>query len=102
MLRNRVIEEFKNKKELLAYNKAKNLVNNPDSVIYALYQKIKKQKFDKNGNIKKLDLKKRFEEYKKDLNKLEEGVRFELFNLKKERIIGNEINMKGKILCPKA
>ena len=97
MLRNHEIEEIKNEKELLAYNKAKNLVNNPDSVIYALYQKIKKQKFDKDGNIKKSDLKKRFEEYKRDLNKLEQSARFELFNLKKERIIGNEINMKGKV-----
>ena len=42
-------------------------------------------------------MKQRFEEYKKDLNKLEQTARFELFNLKKERIIGNEINMKGKI-----
>jgi hypothetical protein len=97
LFRNRKIEDFKNEKELLAYNKAKDLVNNPDSVIYVLYQKIKKQKFDKEGNIKKLDLKKRFEEYKKDLNKLEQSARFELFNLKKERIIGNEINMKGKV-----
>ena len=97
LFRNRKIEDFKNEKELLAYNKAKDLVNNPDSAIYVLYQKIKKQKFDKEGNIKKLDLKKRFEEYKKDLNKLEQSARFELFNLKKERIIGNEINMKGKV-----
>ena len=97
LLRNHEIEEIKTEKELLAYNKAKNLVNNPDSVIYALYQNIKKQKFDKDGNIKKLDLKKKFEEYKKDINKLEQSARFELFNLKKERIIGNEINMKGKV-----
>ena len=97
LYRNSKIEEFKNEKELLAYNKAKDLVNNPESALYVLYQKIKKQKFDKEGNIKKLGLKKRFEEYKKDLNKLEQTARFELFNLKKERIIGNEINMKGKI-----
>lgn len=97
LFRKSKIEEFKNEKELLAYNKAKNLVNNPDSAIYVLYQKMKKQKFDKDGNIKKLDLKKRFEEYKKDLSKMEQSARFELFNLKKERIIGNEITMKGKI-----
>ena len=47
--------------------------------------------------MKKLDLKRRFLEYKKDLSKLEQNARFQLFNLKKERIIGNEINMKGKI-----
>lgn len=97
LLRNPKIEEFKNEKELYAYNKAKDLINNPDSALYVLYQKVKKQKFDKEGNIKKLDLKKRFEEYKKDLNKMEQSARFELFNLKKDRIIGNEINMKGKI-----
>jgi hypothetical protein len=28
---------------------------------------------------------------------LEQNARFQLFNLKKERIIGNEIKMKGKI-----
>ena len=62
-----------------------------------IIQIIKNQEFDENGNIKKKALKKRFIEYKKDLNKLEQKARLELFNLKKQRVIGNEIN-KGRII----
>ena len=63
-----------------------------------MFDKIKGRKFDEEGNLLKLDLKKRFSEYKKDLNKLEQKARFELFNLKKQRVIGNEINMKGRVI----
>ena len=85
------------KKNLTSYNIIKSLLDNPDSTIYLIFQRIKKYHFDREGNMKKLDLKRRFLEYKKDLSKLEQNARFQLFNLKKERIIGNEINMKGKI-----
>ena len=63
-----------------------------------MFNRIKNQQFDEEGNLKKLDLQKRFSEYKKDLNKLEQKARFELFNLKKQRAIGNEINMKGRVI----
>jgi hypothetical protein len=89
--------EKNEKKSISSYKIIKNLLDNPDSVIYLLYQRMKKYHFDHEGNMKKLDLKRRFLEYKKDLNKLEQNARFQLFNLKKERIIGNEIKMKGKI-----
>ena len=94
--KNTKTEENK-KKSLVSYNIIRSLLDNPDSAIYLLFQRIKKYHFDQEGNMKKLDLKRRFLEYKKDLNKLEQNARFQLFNLKKERIIGNEINMKGKI-----
>ena len=92
------IEESENKIDDLTYNKAKKLIDDPSSFIYILYNKVRMQKFDEEGNPKKLDLKKRFEDYKKDMTKMEQNARLELYNLKKQRIIGNEINMKGKII----
>ena len=89
--------EENEKKSIASYNIIKSLLDNPDSVIYLLYQRIKKHHFDQEGNLKKLDLKRRFLEYKRDIFKLEQNARFQLFNLKKERVIGNDINMKGKI-----
>ena len=90
--------EYEDQKESITFNKAKELIDNPNSFIYLMFNSIKDQKFDEEGNIKKLDLKRRFNEYKKDLNKLEQKARFELFNLKKQRAIGNEINMKGRVI----
>ena len=90
--------EFDNKVESITYNKARQLIDNPNSFVYLMFNSIKDKKFDEDGNIKKLNLKKRFTEYKKDLNKLEQKARFELFNLKKQRAIGNEINMKGRVI----
>ena len=91
-------EEFDKSKNLSSYNIAKRLIEDPNSFIYLMFNRIKNQQFDEEGNLKKLDLQKRFSEYKKDLNKLEQKARFELFNLKKERAIGNEINMKGRVI----
>lgn len=90
-------QEYRDIKESKTYNKAKILIDNPNSFVYLMYNRIKNQKFDDDGNIKKLDLKKRFIEYKRDMFKLEQKARFELFNLKKQRVIGNEIN-KGRII----
>ena len=64
--------------------------------MYLIYNKLKKQRLEEKN--KKLDLHRRFEEYKKDLKSIEQSARFEVFNLKKQRIIGNEVNMKGKII----
>ena len=63
-----------------------------------MFNKMKNSKLDECENQKKFNLKRRFYEYKKDLNKLEQRARYELFNLKKQRVIGNEINMKGKVI----
>ena len=90
-------EGFESKKEIATYNIAKKLIDNPNSFVYLMFNKIKGCKFDEEGNPLKLDLKKRFNEYKKDLDKLEQKARYELFNLKKQRVIGNEIAMKGRI-----
>ena len=89
---------FEDKKISMAFNLGKKLINNPESVLYLLYNKIKIHKLNKEGNQRKYDLKQRFLDYKKDLNKLEQSARFELFNLKKQRAIGNEVNMKGKVI----
>ena len=91
-------QEFDKGKNLSSYNIAKRLIEDPNSFIYLMFNRIKNQQFDEEGNLKKLDLQKRFSEYKKDLNKLEQKARFELFNLKKQRAIGNEINMKGRVI----
>ena len=100
--KDKMLENFKNQgvgdvKESKTYNKAKILIDDPNSFVYLMYNRIKNQKFDDDGNIKKLDLKKRFIEYKRDMFKLEQKARFELFNLKKQRVIGNEIN-KGRVI----
>ena len=93
-----IYNKIENKKNSLTYNLAKELIDNPNSFVYLLYNNIRSQKYDEEGKPRKLDLKQRFLDYKKDLNKLEQSTRFELFNLKKERAIGNEVNMKGKVI----
>lgn len=91
-------EDFEDEKDRKAYNIGKKLIDNPNSFIYLMFNKLKNRQFDEEGNIKKMDLKKRFLEYKKDLDRLEQKARFEIFNLRKERAIGNEVNMKGRII----
>ena len=82
----------------IKYDKIRKLIDNPNSFLYIMFNKMNKQKFEDTEINNKLYMRKKFEEYKKDLNKLEQKARFELFNLKKERIIGNEINLKGRII----
>ena len=88
--------EKKKEKDNSTYLLAKKLIENPNSFMYLIYNKLKKQRLEEKN--KKLDLHRRFEEYKKDLKNIEQSARFEVFNLKKQRIIGNEVNMKGKII----
>lgn len=90
-------EDFDNKKDLMI-GKAKKLIDEPNSFVCLIYNKLKNTNFDEERNKKKLNLKKKFIEYKKDLNKLEQRVRYELFNLKKQTAIGKENNIKGKII----
>ena len=85
-------------KDNSTYILAKKLIENPNSFMYLIYNKLKKQSLEAKKKTKKLDLHRRFEEYKKDLKYIEQRARFEVFNLKKQRIIGNEVNMKGKII----
>jgi hypothetical protein len=86
-----------NKKGLFL-SKAKKLIDDPDSVLCLLYNKMKKTNYDEEKSKNKLSLKNQFIEYKKDLNKLEHRVRLELFNLKKQTAIGRENNIKGRII----
>ena len=94
---NKKDEKYEDKKILQTINLGKKLIDNPNSILYLIYNKLRLQN-DEEGNLKKYNLKQRFLDYKKDINKLEESARFELFNLKKQRAIGNEVNMKGKII----
>ena len=94
---NKKNEKNEDKKILQTINLGKKLIDNPNSILYLIYNRMKLQN-DEEGNLKKYNLKQRFLDYKKDINKLEESARFELFNLKKQRAIGNEVNMKGKII----
>ena len=89
-------ERNEKEKDNSTYLLAKKLIENPNSFMYLIYNKLKKQRLEEKN--KKLDLHRRFEEYKKDLKNIEQSARFEVFNLKKQRIIGNEVNMKGKII----
>lgn len=93
-------ESDKNEKEKnnSRYILAKKLMENPNSFMYLIYNKLKKQKLEEKNKTKKMDLHKRFEEYKKELKSIEQSARFEVYNLKKQRIIGNEVSMKGKII----
>ncbi len=99
---NYLIENYRkkldNNKNDLFINKAKRLIDEPDSVVYLLYKKMKDVKFDEEKSKNKLNLKNQFIEYKKDLNNLEERVRLELFNLKRQAVIGRENNIKGRII----
>ena len=90
--------EKEKEKDNTTYLLAKKLIENPNSFMYLIYNKLKKLRLEEKNKTKKLDLHKRFEEYKKDLKSIEQSARFEVFNLKKQRIIGNEVNMKGKII----
>ena len=76
-LETRNILNFKNK-----------LINSPDSIFYYIYNFINKQKNIDNLEHKiyysKIDMKKKFRYYKKDLEKLEQGTNNELYNLKRQ------------------
>ena len=63
-----------------------------------MFNKMKKSNFKEMQNSKSYDLKKKIIEYKKELNKIEQRARLELFNLQKQIVIGNEVNIKGKII----
>lgn len=91
-------ERNEKEKDNSTYILAKKLIENPNSFMYLIYNKLRKQRLDEKNKIKKMDLHRRFEEYKKDLKNIEQSARFEVFNLKKQRIIGNEVSMKGKII----
>ena len=90
--------EIENIKESIAYDKIKNLIDEPNSLIYLMFNKMKKSNFKEMQNSKRYDLKKKIIEYKKELNKIEQRARLELFNLQKQIVIGNEVNIKGKII----
>ena len=88
-------QEIETKKDI--NNQLNKLFDNPNSFVYLMFNEMKRPKFNEFESQTSFIIKRRFNEYKKDLNKLEQRVRYELFNLKKQRVIGNEINMKGKI-----
>ena len=82
----------------IKFDKIKDLIDNPQSFLYLMFNKMKNSKFEYLENNNKLYFKKKFSEYKKDLDKLEQNARYELFNLKKQRTVGNEINLNGRVI----
>ena len=90
--------EIEKMQETIVYDKIKNLIEEPNNLIYLMFNKMKKSNFKEMQPSKRYDLKKKIIEYKKDLNKIEQRARLELFNLQKQIVIGNEVNIKGKII----
>ena len=100
-------DELKNNKEtednnkdinIKKFNKLKNLIDEPCSLICLMYNKMKNSKINEMANFKKSNLKQKICECKKDINKLEQRARYQIFNLRKQVVIGNENKIKGKII----
>ena len=91
-------EDKKDEKERIVYDKIKKLIDEPSSFIYVMYNKMKRSKLRQIDNLKKISLKNKIREYKKEIVKLEQKARYQIFNLKKQVAIGAEDTIKGKII----
>ena len=91
-------KEKEDKKKSLTYNKIKKLIDEPSSFVYLMYNQMQRLKLKKKENVKNISLKNRIREYKKDILKLEQSARYQIFNLKKQVAIGAEDTIKGKII----
>ena len=73
------------------------LIDSPDSLFYYIYNYINDKKnkdnLEKNIFYSKIDMKKKFKYYKKDLEKLEEGTNFEIYYLKRQVIPEKETKL---------
>ena len=87
---------FKNEKNEKLCAKIIKLVNNPESFLYSFYNTLKKEYYY-NPENHKIDFKKRFADYKNFLSKYEEKARLQVLNLKNNRMIGQDINIKGNL-----
>jgi hypothetical protein len=79
------------------------LINDPRNIINYIYNQIKE--FKTHQLLLKKDRKKgirsKLENFKNDLKQLEKEAFFQLMNLKHERPLGNEINIKTSLFCSK-
>ena len=91
-------KDIDEKKKRYSYNKIKNLFDEPCSLINLMFNKMKNSKMTEMENQKKLNLREKILEYKKELNKLEQRARIQIFNLRKQVAIGHEDMIKGKII----
>ena len=96
--KNKETEDKKDEKERIVYDKIKKLIDEPSSFIYVMYNKMKRSKLRQIDNLKKISLKNKIREYKKEIVKLEQKARYQIFNLKKQVAIGAEDTIKGKII----
>ena len=73
------------------------LIDSPDSLFYYIYNYINDKKNKDNLEQKifysKIDMKKKFKYYKKDLEKLEEGTNYEIYYLKRQVIPEQETKL---------
>lgn len=76
------------------YEKTVELVNNPNSVFYLIHKSFLEEKYYRNSNSR-INIRKKFKDYKKDMCKMEQKAFLEVFNLKKLRLIGNEVKFKN-------
>lgn len=76
------------------------IMNSPDSFLYYIYYCIKRGLKYKEPRIflSKMKMRDKFRYYKKDLEGLEQKANFEVFNLKKQRAIGSDARLKGRII----
>ena len=83
--------------------KSLNIIENPNFIINYIYQQIdefNEQKLLLSKNRKKC-LRLKLENFKKDLKQTEQDAFYQLINLKYERPMGKEINIKSNLFCSK-
>ena len=73
------------------------LIKNPESFLYSFYNTMTK-KYYYNPESQKIDYKKRFDDYKSYLSKYEEKEKLKLLNLKNNRMVGQDVNIKGNFI----
>lgn len=91
-------------KERKIYKKEKlNLINDQKNIINYIYNQIKEFKAQQLllKNNRKKCIRAKLENFKNDLKQLEKEAFFQLMNLKYERPLGKEINIKTNLFCSK-
>ena len=83
-------------------NIKKKLIDSPDSIFYYIYNYIHEKNntdyLEQKIYFSKINMIKKFRHYKKDLEKLEQRTNFEVFNLKRQIIPGQDSKLPKKIL----
>ena len=76
------------------YGKTLELIKNPYSIFYLIHENFMEQKHYRN-NSSRINIKKKFSDYKMEISKMEQNAFLEVYNLKKQRLVGNEIKFKN-------